>query len=707
MAKTISQRIALEGAEQIRDSLNQLGAAAAKSFGDVQKGVTGAAAPLDEFGRHLDKVGEKAYKFGSAIRDVSDNTVKFVTALGGVAKAAGVAGAALFGATKATADAGTASFEGAQTAGLSSEQFGRLTYAMKQSGVEATQAQQMFIKLNGAQEGTSEEAQKTRAAISSLGVSFTKLGDGSTDTERLLGDIAERFKQMPDGARKSALAAEIFGKRVGAKLIPFLNEGRAGIKRLSDEAEAMGVVFSGDAAKKSDDFGDALGKLQASIAGIRNAFTIPFLVPFTRGMNAAANAISKLRPEIARVGTAISTGLTKAFEVMAAVLTPIFTFIGYLLDQVAIGFNKIFGTDINGKTLLVVAGFVILAGVLLKVATALLGMFSFLGPVVKLLSGFPMILTAITTGIKLLSSTLLLAVRGFSLLITVLTGLNPITLIILAVVAAIALLYYYWPQISKAAMAAWKTISEGAKGAWETIKGYWNQAVKFFQDLFTAEFWAKLWDAAVKKAGEVWEAIKTLAINSLTALKDWIMGTWVGAVVRQLDRIYEAAKRAWEWASKAFKSSPASSGGPAPAVVAAARGGYISGPGTSTSDSIPARLSKGEFVQRAKAVKYYGTDFMRAINSLRIPKPQGFSVGGLVEGIGGSLAGIMPPRIGFAEGGMATVAAAGGGGRPVVLNIGGDSFPLTGGEDVVDRLTRRAGSASLVAAGRSPSWKRQ
>jgi hypothetical protein len=60
-------------------------------------------------------------------------------------------------------------------------------------------------------------------------------------------------------------------------------------------------------------------------------------------------------------------------------------------------------------------------------------------------------------------------------------------------------------------------------------------------------------------------------------------------------------------------------------------GGFVSGPGTKTSDSIPAWLSNGEFVQRAAAVDYYGTDFMQAINNLQVPK---FSTGGLVTPTG-------------------------------------------------------------------------
>jgi hypothetical protein len=56
-----------------------------------------------------------------------------------------------------------------------------------------------------------------------------------------------------------------------------------------------------------------------------------------------------------------------------------------------------------------------------------------------------------------------------------------------------------------------------------------------------------------------------------------------------------------------------------------ATGGYISGPGGPTDDLIDARLSNGEFVQKAAAVRKYGLKMMEDINNLR------FANGGLVQ----------------------------------------------------------------------------
>lgn len=78
--------------------------------------------------------------------------------------------------------------------------------------------------------------------------------------------------------------------------------------------------------------------------------------------------------------------------------------------------------------------------------------------------------------------------------------------------------------------------------------------------------------------------------------------------------------------------------------------GFISGAGTSTSDSIPAMLSRGEFVTKASAVRKYGSGFMQMVNQGRldddlvrrlmtgnIPR---FNTGGLVGLNKGGLAGM-------------------------------------------------------------------
>lgn len=81
--------------------------------------------------------------------------------------------------------------------------------------------------------------------------------------------------------------------------------------------------------------------------------------------------------------------------------------------------------------------------------------------------------------------------------------------------------------------------------------------------------------------------------------------------------------------------------------VLAATGGYISGPGTGTSDSIPARLSNGEFVIKAASVNKFGKGFFDMLNNGALPA---FAAGGLVT---------RKPNVtpGFAAGGQVRVAS--------------------------------------------------
>ncbi|MGI5179546.1 hypothetical protein ACQEVZ_24765 [Dactylosporangium sp. CA-152071] len=88
-------------------------------------------------------------------------------------------------------------------------------------------------------------------------------------------------------------------------------------------------------------------------------------------------------------------------------------------------------------------------------------------------------------------------------------------------------------------------------------------------------------------------------------------------------------------------TSPGGKGNSRGSLLAA--GGPVVGPGTGTSDDVPAAeratgarywLSNGEFVQKTAAVQHYGTGFMHAVNDLKFPKAAArtYAAGGLVQG---------------------------------------------------------------------------
>lgn len=84
-------------------------------------------------------------------------------------------------------------------------------------------------------------------------------------------------------------------------------------------------------------------------------------------------------------------------------------------------------------------------------------------------------------------------------------------------------------------------------------------------------------------------------------------------------------------------SGGADAGGFIPGIGGMAEGGPVYGRGTSTSDSILARLSNGEFVMKAKAVKQWGVGFFDQLNNgLQMPQ-MAFAGGGYVGGMSSSM----------------------------------------------------------------------
>jgi len=214
---------------------------------------------------------------------------------------------------------------------------------------------------------------------------------------------------------------------------------------------------------------------------------------------------------------------------------------------------------------------------------------------------------------------------------------------------------------------------------------------------------------------DIGNALKNALSGAITAIRDFgsageTAGQTIntsmnsaGTSVRTLGELASAAADQMERLARAadqVQQSSASRGG------GFARGGHVYGAGTSTSDSIPAWLSHGEWVIQAKAVRKYGHSFMAALNSMRLPKDmlskilsQGFSTGGFANhfAMGGPVG---MPSISLAGGGSATDAQT-----VVNLTIGRETFNgMIAPKDVADKLVRFAVNERVRSAGRKPGW---
>lgn len=185
----------------------------------------------------------------------------------------GAAVTGLIAITKRAVDAGDALYKMSQKTGLAVEDLGKLQYAADLSGVSSEALQKGMTSLAVGMVEASVGSGQAGEAINRLGVS-AKNADGSMRSSmEVLYDLADVFSLMPDGVEKTNLAVDIFGKRLGAEMIPLLNGGGAGLKAMGDEAERLGLIMSTELAKKSEEFNDnvaRLGSLSES-AGIKIA----------------------------------------------------------------------------------------------------------------------------------------------------------------------------------------------------------------------------------------------------------------------------------------------------------------------------------------------------------------------------------------------------------------------------------------------------
>ena len=163
------------------------------------------------------------------------------------------AGTVLFALAKGAANFGEEALKGSQKAGQTVEVFTALAYAARLADLEQ---QQLIVGLKSLSTNMVEAQRQTgdgAAVFRQLGVSALDAAGNLRPTEQVLLDVAEVFAKSADGAGKTEVAVKLFGK-AGLELIPFLNQGKAGIKALMEEAQRLGVTLSKEDAEAANRF---------------------------------------------------------------------------------------------------------------------------------------------------------------------------------------------------------------------------------------------------------------------------------------------------------------------------------------------------------------------------------------------------------------------------------------------------------------------
>lgn len=228
---------------------------------DLARLVVRLEADSLKFQKELDQAKRKLAGFESSASKTARQLGKV---LGGAAVAAATGLTVM---AKRSIDLADATAKAAQKIGVTTESLSQLRYAADLAGVSGASLEKSLQKLNRSMsEATITSTSKAAMAFKALGVEV-KNADGSLrSSDDVLSDVADRMSGMRDGATKTALAMDIFGKS-GADLIPLMNGGAKAIAAAREEADRLGQTIDGKAAKAAEQFNDNMNRLSKVMSG--------------------------------------------------------------------------------------------------------------------------------------------------------------------------------------------------------------------------------------------------------------------------------------------------------------------------------------------------------------------------------------------------------------------------------------------------------
>jgi hypothetical protein len=241
---------------------------------DLTKGLKEAEKEISNFGKYTETLGSN------------------LKALAGVATVVGTAvGVMVKQAINAADEMGKLSAK----IGVSTEELSKLSYAAELAGVSTGELQGSLSILIKNMTAASQGSGEAKAGFDALGIQVKNADGTLRSSADVMGDVADQFAKMQDGADKTALAIRLFG-RSGANMIPLLNGGRDAIRDAGDELELFGGVITPEAAKQAEIFNDNLTKLATAAKGAAQQLSESLLPAMNKMLNAMLS-INQVRVE--------------------------------------------------------------------------------------------------------------------------------------------------------------------------------------------------------------------------------------------------------------------------------------------------------------------------------------------------------------------------------------------------------------------------
>lgn len=217
------------------------------------------------FRKGVDDAERRATGLGRTLDDVSRRAVAMGKMLA-VGAAAGVTAMGYL--VKRSIDAADEMSKAALRAGTTTEELSRLAWAGELSDVSLGALTTSMARLNNIMaEVASGGAKDTKAIFEGIGVAVTEADGSLRASNEVFLDVAEVISQMENGAERSALAMQLFG-RSGADLIPLLVNGRDGLRDMADEADRLGKTISTQTGRDAEQFNDTLTRIGAVVEGV-------------------------------------------------------------------------------------------------------------------------------------------------------------------------------------------------------------------------------------------------------------------------------------------------------------------------------------------------------------------------------------------------------------------------------------------------------
>lgn len=441
----------------------------------------------DKMSRIVDEAVKKSTDKLSAFERTTSKIGRSMMNAGTVMAGAGAAvGASIFAVGKASADYAGDMFDMARSTGMGVESFQKIAYAAKMSGIEAEKVTTSFIKFDKMIVDAAGGNKAYMQTFKDLGIQIKDSAGNLRQPNAIFEDVAEIFHNTEDGAAKTALAVELFGKS-GAALIPMLNDGKSGLQAFYAEAKRMGLVLSAEAIGKGDAFSDQLEQIGQQVKGVK-----------------------------LQLGTALIPALSAAAEKIAAVIDKITRWVqenpelAATIGNIAMTVGK--WLAILGTAAIAIGGATFIVGQFGKVFRTVSDTIKIGTDIYKGLTG-----ATAAAGKSTIAYTIgqKMAAAAQWLFNTALFGCPVIWIVagIMAIIAAVVLLVKYWDEVAAWFKKLWDSIVGIFKAAWEAIKKVWGAVTGWFSNL---------WGGIKAGVGKAWEGIK----NTISKTREGVQKAW-------------------------------------------------------------------------------------------------------------------------------------------------------------------------------------